>query len=41
LAALGIACLLVWGGLWGYLVALQKRLDDIAGGLQKRSEQAD
>jgi hypothetical protein len=27
LTALGIACLLVWGGLWLYLFTLQKRLD--------------
>jgi hypothetical protein len=27
LTALGIASLLVWGGLWFYLFTLQKRLD--------------
>lgn len=27
LTALGIASLLVWGGLWFYLWTLQKRLD--------------
>ena len=27
LTALGIACLLTWGGLWLYLFNLQKRLD--------------
>jgi CcmD family protein len=27
LTALGIACLIVWGGLWLYLFSLQRRLD--------------
>lgn len=27
LTALGIACLVVWGGLWAYLFSLQRRLD--------------
>lgn len=27
LTALGTACLIVWAGLWGYLIALQKRVD--------------
>ncbi|HEY3266802.1 MAG TPA: hypothetical protein VGM37_07745 [Armatimonadota bacterium] len=28
-SALGIACLVAWGGLWGYLRMLQARLDAI------------
>jgi CcmD family protein len=32
LIALGIACLVVWAGLWGYLVALQKRVDKLEDG---------
>jgi hypothetical protein len=37
LTALGIASLLVWGGLWFYLFTLQKRLDALEDEEETRS----
>ena len=36
LTALGIASLIVWGGLWLYLYSLQKRLDALEEELEDR-----
>lgn len=32
LTAFGAACLVVWIGLWSYMVALQKRVDRLEDG---------